>query len=106
MLISNAFSLMALALSLGKSVGNPWWTPPSNFELPECPGVIEERHYNINVEVLNLPETCTDEQLVVVGWLIEDTVEDMEEMMPEYQVSLSFYALIVESSLSLYHAYS
>lgn len=48
-------------------------------------GDIEERHYNLQVQVENLPETCTDQQLVVVGWLVEDVVQDMEEKMPEYQ---------------------
>lgn len=79
-----------LALSWSKAIAQspdrpPWWVPPENFPLPQCPGVIEERHYNIDVKVLNLPETCSDEQLVVVGWLVEDVIEDMEEGMPEYQ---------------------
>lgn len=106
---SRVLSSMVLALALGKSAagkGSPkWWVPPSDFDLPECPGEIEERHYNIDVQVTNLPENCTDEQLVVVGWLIEDAIQDMEESMPEYQVSLivvfdDFTQLLVYVSFS------
>jgi hypothetical protein len=82
--VSLALSLLERAIAVkGKGPGSP----SHGDDLDLCPGTLMKRHYNIDVDVYDLPETCSPEQLIVVGWLIEDAVQDMEEMAPEYKVS-------------------
>lgn len=96
MLVRNLLLVVLSLSSFGSSFGAPgngngyppWWDPTAEDDLLKCPGKkYEDKFYDIDVDVSYLPETCTPEQLVVIGWLIEDAIQDMEEHQPEYEVS-------------------
>jgi hypothetical protein len=106
MLVRNLLLVTLTVSSFGRAFGDliDWWQGAADEykNLEKCPGRLENRHYNIDVDVDYLPETCTDEQLVVIGWLIEDAIQDMEEMAPKYQVrSFENRTCCVECALSL-----
>lgn len=75
LLVGSVLSLIAQVQGSRGTGSDPWWKSPDQNGLPICPGMLEERHYNIDVQVDNLPDGCSDQQLMVIGWLIEDAIQ-------------------------------
>jgi len=59
-----------------------------NEELPKCPyddSGFEIQFYNLEIEVLDLPEGCMDDDMITIGLLVQDAVDEVEDRMPQYE---------------------
>jgi len=59
-----------------------------NKDLPKCPyddSGSEIQFYDLEIEVLDLPDECTDNDLITIGLMIQDAVDEIEDRMPQYE---------------------
>lgn len=57
----------------------------SSDDLPECEFDTQVQFYNVDIDVLNLPENCRDPDLINIGFITQDVVDETEEKMPDYR---------------------
>lgn len=58
----------------------------STQDLPECEFDTEVQFYTADIDVLQLPEACSEGfHLSTIGFILQDVVSDVEERMPKYK---------------------
>jgi hypothetical protein len=54
-------------------------------QLPKCEFDTEIQFYNADIDVLDLPDSCNDSDLINIGFIIQDVVDEVEARMPDYR---------------------
>lgn len=57
-------------------------------QLPKCPyddQTSEIQFYDVQIDVSNLPESCTEDDMVTIGIMIQKVVDEVEDRMPQYE---------------------
>lgn len=82
------FSLVVASLAATLLVVPAHAAPPPHASLTKCPfkdQTSEIQFYNTEIEIWNLPETCTEDDMVTIGVLIQSVVDEVEDRMPQYE---------------------
>lgn len=53
--------------------------------LEGCPHSIEVQFYDVAIEISPLPDACSEQDLISIGFLIQDVILEVEHRMPEYK---------------------